>query len=89
MVAVLCPCRVLGLVCPRVSQIASFRQLRSPPHRRGSGRGSSVILAQLVARSLDALVEGVPPTRWGRDDTPEHRPVSPGRGVNRSQVVTV
>ena len=35
MVAVLCPCRVLGLACPRVSQIASFRQLRSPPHRKG------------------------------------------------------
>ena len=32
-----------------------------------------MILAQLVARSLDALVEGVPPTKWGRDDTPEHR----------------
>ena len=35
MVAVLCPCRVLGLACPRVSQITSFRQLRSPPHRKG------------------------------------------------------
>ena len=32
---------------------------------RGRGRGSLVILAQLVARSLDALVEGVPPTKWG------------------------
>ena len=35
MVAVLSPCRVLGLVCPQVSQFASFRQLRSPPHRKG------------------------------------------------------
>ena len=40
---------------------------------RGSGRGSSVILAQLVVRSLDTVGGGVPPTKWGRDDTPEHR----------------
>ena len=30
-------------------------------------------LAQLVARSLDTLVEGAPPTKWGRDDPSHHR----------------
>ena len=30
----------------------------SPPHRRGSGRGSSGVLAQLVARSLDTVGGG-------------------------------
>ena len=58
MLAVLCPCRVLGLVCPQVSQIASFRQLDHRLIERGSGRGSSVILAQLVARSLDTVGGG-------------------------------
>ena len=56
--------------------VADLPAFASSGHRlieRGSGRGSSVILAQLVARSLDTLVEGVPPTKWGRDDTPEHR----------------
>ena len=57
MLAVLSPCRVLGLVCPQVSQIASFRQL---DHRLIGGEVAAVLgnLAQLVTRSLDRVGGG-------------------------------
>ena len=80
MVAVLCPCRVLGLVCPRVSQIASFRQLRSRPHRKGKWpRFIGDPCAAGSSQSRCCWWRGYLPRSGGRDDTPEHRPVSPGR----------
>ena len=89
MVAVLCPCGVLGLVCPRVSQIASFRQLRSPPHRKGKWpRFIGDPCAAGSSQSRYCWWRGYLP-RSGGEMTRLSIGGKSRKGVNRSQVVTV